>query len=82
MKWNFLSFQEAGASYNSHLIAHEFYLHGIVLLKVGSGNCGTDFDQSLGDKGSSALLSSSTIFPEVELILSGAIDCSLALLAQ
>lgn len=79
MKWNFLSFQEARASYNLHLIAH---LHGIVLLKVGSGNCGTDFDQSLGDKGSSALLSSSTIFPEVELILSGAIDCSLALLAQ
>ena len=48
-------------------------------LKVGSGNCGTDFDQSLGDEGSSGLLCSSVSFPEV---LSGAMDCSLALLAQ
>lgn len=51
----------------------------IVGLKVGNGNCGTDFDQSLGEDGSSALLCSSVTFPE---LMSGAMYCSLALLAQ
>ncbi len=50
----------------------------IVGLKVGNGNCGTDFDQSLGEDGSSAFCSS-VAFPDV---LSGAMDCSFALLAQ
>ena len=58
------------------------YLLCMVGLKVGSGNWGTDLDQSLGDGGSSVLACSSTTLLELEVLLSGAMDCSFAFLAQ